>query len=157
MSTSTAGFLGETERGPTLPRLVRSWLEFQRIYCGCFGNDKYLPYAVEGFFRNGGQRCYIARIIKSTAKKAELTLTTGEDIEALKVTAIGEGAWGKRIAVKTKKDDNRETFKLNVYYWEQSIELYDPELNKKEDRDKPRPDVTEVFDKFNRQIFMEFL
>ena len=31
VSTSTAGFLGETERGPTLPKLVTSWLDFQRI------------------------------------------------------------------------------------------------------------------------------
>ena len=31
VSTSTAGFLGEAERGPTTPRLVTSWLQFQRV------------------------------------------------------------------------------------------------------------------------------
>ena len=31
VSTSTAGFLGEAERGPTTPRRVTSWLQFQRV------------------------------------------------------------------------------------------------------------------------------
>ena len=148
VSTSTAGFLGETERGPTLPsRLpITSWLEFQRVYGGYFGVDKYLPYAVEGFFRNGGQRCYIARISKKTAEAAEFTLKAG-DVNAIKVVAIGEGSWGKRIAVKANKSSDGKTFKLSLFYWKElPSALYDPELNKAEDRDKPRPDFAEVFD-----------
>ena len=31
VSTSTAGFLGETERGPTTPCLITSWLQYQRV------------------------------------------------------------------------------------------------------------------------------
>ncbi|NIM12071.1 MAG: phage tail protein, partial [Candidatus Aminicenantes bacterium] len=68
VSTSTAGFLGETERGPTQPRLITSWLHFQRVYGSYFttnGKTPYLPYAVEGFFANGGKRCYIGRITPS--------------------------------------------------------------------------------------------
>lgn len=149
VSTSTAGFMGETERGPTLPTLITSWLEYQRVYGGYFGSDKYLPYAVEGFFRNGGQRCYIARIIKKTALKASLTLMTGNAAnapEAIIVEAIGEGAWGKKIAVKIKKSADGKTFKLSVFYWKQPLTaLYDPDDNRREDRDKPRPDVVEVF------------
>lgn len=64
ISTSTAGFLGEAERGPTLPTLVTSWLEYQRIFGSYFGNDKYLPYSVDGFFKNGGQKCYVARVVR---------------------------------------------------------------------------------------------
>ena len=32
VSTSTAGFVGQTERGPTAPRLITSWDEFVRWY-----------------------------------------------------------------------------------------------------------------------------
>ena len=59
VSTSTAGFAGQTERGPTAPRLVTSWLEYQRWY-GSYATDGYLPYATQGFFDNGGQRVFIA-------------------------------------------------------------------------------------------------
>ena len=30
VSTSTTGFVGQTERGPTAPRLVTSWTEYLR-------------------------------------------------------------------------------------------------------------------------------
>ena len=32
--TSTTGFVGETERGPTRPRLVTSWEDYQRWFGG---------------------------------------------------------------------------------------------------------------------------
>ena len=79
VSTSTAGFLGETERGLPLPTLVTSWLEYQRIFGSYFGPTKYLPYAVEGFFKNGGKRCYIARVLTLSVTKAELTLNAGSN------------------------------------------------------------------------------
>ncbi len=62
VGTSTAAFLGETQTGPNSPTLITSWLKFQTVFGGYFGADKYLPYAVEGFFLNGGQRCYICRV-----------------------------------------------------------------------------------------------
>ena len=53
VSTSTVGFLGETERGSTTSKtVVSSWLQYQREFGG-YLKDRYLPYAVEGFFKNG--------------------------------------------------------------------------------------------------------
>jgi phage tail sheath protein FI len=70
VSTSTAGFLGLTERGPTnTPKLVTSFAQFGRLYGGYLA-DAYLPYAVDGFFRNGGQRCFIGRIVRAGAVAA---------------------------------------------------------------------------------------
>ena len=43
VSTSTAGFVGQTERGPVAPRLVTSWLEFQRWYGGHIDTASLLP------------------------------------------------------------------------------------------------------------------
>ena len=65
VSTSAAGFLGETQTGPTTPTLVTSWVDYEKVFGGYFGEGKYLPYAVEGFFQNGGKRCFITKIQNS--------------------------------------------------------------------------------------------
>lgn len=145
VSTSTAGFLGETERGPTTPCLITSWLQYQRVFGGYFGNDKYLPGSVDGFFKNGGQRCYIARIVKSGEKPAttaSLNLKV-EDKSALTIEAVGEGEWGNRIAVQLSKG-TFSGFRLDIFYWKvKPATLYNPY---KETKNQPRPAVTETFD-----------
>ncbi len=85
VSTSTAGMVGATEMGPVegLPKLVTSFAEFQRIYGGFlpeqpWGNTRFLAYAVQGFFQNGGQRVYIKRVInEATASSANRILSNG--------------------------------------------------------------------------------
>jgi len=67
VSTSTAGMVGVTEIGPlNKPTLITSFPEFSKIFGGYLsedhGEDRYLPYAVDGFFQNGGQRVYVTRI-----------------------------------------------------------------------------------------------
>src|SRR3954469_22439283 len=65
VSTSTAGFLGVAERGPLVPTLVASYPEYVTAFGGYVsegGIDRYLAYAVEGFFQNGGKRCFIMRV-----------------------------------------------------------------------------------------------
>ena len=69
VSTSTAGFIGETDRGPTMPRLITGLEQFLRLY-GEFHPESYLPYAVEGFFNNGGKRCFICRIVGKNSSSA---------------------------------------------------------------------------------------
>ena len=73
VSTTTAGFIGETERGPTRPTLVTGLEQFRRLY-GDFISNSYLPYAVEGFFGNGGKRCFIARVVGEKSKSANLVV-----------------------------------------------------------------------------------
>jgi len=67
VSTSTAAFLGETERGPTYPQLVTSFPEYRRIFGEFFDENKFMPVSVDGFFANGGQRCYVTRIVDTAA------------------------------------------------------------------------------------------
>lgn len=73
VSTTTTGFVGMAERGPlNKPTLVTSFAEYQRIFGGYlseknYGNKRWLPYAVEGFFVNGGQRLYISRVATDKA------------------------------------------------------------------------------------------
>src|SRR5262245_35082789 len=71
VSTSTAGFLGRTERGPAdRAYLVTSFIEYQRRFGGFLKDPPagaankapyFLPHAVKGFFDNGGRRAFISR------------------------------------------------------------------------------------------------
>jgi len=83
VSTSTTGMVGPTPRGPLHPRLVTSWLEFQLWYGGLteLGASSafatvtgpgfaYTTWAAKGFFDNGGQRLYMARIVADIAPPA---------------------------------------------------------------------------------------
>ena len=79
VSTSTAGFLGYAERGPiNSPTLVTSFAEFLRNFGGFLVDSgtgvskhiRWLAYAVQGFFENGGKRGFITRVASSSAKAA---------------------------------------------------------------------------------------
>ncbi|MGE0825105.1 MAG: phage tail sheath family protein [Candidatus Binatia bacterium] len=121
VSTSTAGFLGETLRGPLEPRLVTGFEEFKRLYGGYLPVDQStLPFAVDGFFKNGGQRCFIGRIIAQDAVS-----TSGDHDGKISITAIGPGTWGNRIAIKIEAGSLQQPnqpashIKLTVMYWDQ--------------------------------------
>ncbi len=83
VGTSTAAFLGETQMGPSAPTLVTSWLQYQSLFGGFFGADKYLPYAVEGFFLNGGQRCYVCKVTNGDYKAALGKLEAVEEVSII--------------------------------------------------------------------------
>jgi phage tail sheath protein FI len=138
VSTSTAGFLGQTERGPNFPpMLVTSFIEFERIY-GSYMANSHLAYAVDGFFANGGQRCYIGRVVKEGSEIAKKT------IGSLIFEAVGEGLFGNRIGIrienasidpKNEKPDGEKFFKLIVAYWSKTPpDLTLPEEEKRKRR-----------------------
>lgn len=99
VSISTAGVVGETERGPTRPTLVTSWQDYTRWFGGyidrppCYSANPFLPYAVRGFFDNGGQRLFVARIVGPGSTVA------GADLDGCIVAACGEGSWGNNVVV----------------------------------------------------------
>jgi phage tail sheath protein FI len=76
VSTSTTGMVGATERGPiNYPILLTSYGEYvqwfgERLPFDDFGDHCYLPYAVDGFFTNGGKRLYLTRVIDTAAAVA---------------------------------------------------------------------------------------
>lgn len=68
--TAVTIFFGETERGPQGPTAISSALQFQRLFGGYFRPETaggttrlFMPYAVQGFFDNGGPRAYVLRLI----------------------------------------------------------------------------------------------
>ena len=115
VSTSTAGFVGLAERGPVIgqPQLVTSFSDYKRMYGGylsdaAYGNNRFLPYAVEQFFANGGARAYIMRAVPADAKAA--SLTTG----VLKITAANPGAWAEDMRVVVSPASKAKTQVLSV-------------------------------------------
>src|SRR5918994_3092372 len=100
VSTSTAGMVGVTERGPeNVPVLVTGVGEFTRWYGGLlraadYGDHRFMPHSVEGFFTNGGKRVYVTRVLDSAATHAESPLFDRGDatsISSTLVAAAGEG------------------------------------------------------------------
>ena len=85
VSTSTAGFIGVTESGPGVPEVVTSWIEFQNKF-GSYISESYLPYAVNGFFTNGGQRCFVGRT--TTDSDYEQLLNAFKKIQEISILHI---------------------------------------------------------------------
>jgi hypothetical protein len=124
VSTSTAGFLGIAERGPVIPTLLTSFGDYQRSF-GSYvkdadGTDHYLAYAVEGFFQNGGLRCFVQRVFhQDTNTGANSAQYASASSGGLQIEAIGPGSWGNTIAYQISNAGNGDPtlFKLTLLYW----------------------------------------
>ena len=104
VGTSTAGFIGVAEKGPIsgAPVFITSFSDFTRAFGGYlqgseFGEYRYLAYAVNHFFANGGSRAYIMRVAPSNAVAAEASCAEGED--SINIKAKNPGEWGNSVTV----------------------------------------------------------
>jgi len=186
VSTSTAGFIGETERGACTPQLVTAVEQFARLF-GRGGFDvrgnisqSYLPAAVKGFFDNGGSRCFVCRVVGKNAKSASRDFGGGgsgvsessspadpeeskkggkasnpspqsgkSGTTAVKVTAVGPGAWGNRVSLEIDPSDLFEAghqirgkiFNCKVCYWTDN-----PPREGIPTPDDPKPSLVEYYD-----------
>lgn len=115
VGTSTAGFVGMAQKGPIkgLPVLITSMADYQRRFGGylserAYGEQRFLPYAVEQFFNNGGSACYVMRVCQEKddteqenggAASAKGELKAGDN-SLLTLTAANPGAWGNDIRAR---------------------------------------------------------
>ena len=116
VSTSTAGFIGMAARGPVMgkPQLVTSFADYQRTYGGYLSEAKYgafrfLPYAVEQFFLNGGSRAYIMRVVPQGSK-----CSVSKASAVLSFAAATPGEWGDRIRVAVEPSSKAKTQALEA-------------------------------------------
>ena len=104
VSTSTAGFVGLSRRGPVADpsagqplELITSFGDFERIYGG-FGDlqftDKTLPnhlaHAVQAFFNEGGGRLYVSRVYLKASNdddSGKQILRLGDDTDNVTIKA----------------------------------------------------------------------
>lgn len=117
-SSSVGIMIGVTRSGViNVAQKIGSWTEFIAKYANGldtpFMENSYLPYAVHGFFTNGGKELYIGSI-KKDAKKASVTSDGG-----IIVTASNEGVWGNDITLNVKKsveynEDTNKVFDVTI-------------------------------------------
>jgi uncharacterized protein len=138
VSTSTAAFIGITDKGPVpgtilpsgraaQPVLVTSFTEYTRIFGG-FREDSFLTYAAQAFFQNGGQRLYIVRVVPPSPTSppssppgispGTANTVVGSGTAALSIVAANQGKWGNNIWVQIapSSDGAANNFKLLVKY-----------------------------------------
>jgi len=148
VSTSTAAFLGETIRGPVKPRLITNFGDFKRIYGGSPKSSN-LATAVNGFFENGGSRCYIARVTphdQDNVGKATLEGSGNRDV--MEASAQGPGQWAESTAVVVDDDPRyeegkNEYFEVSVRYWSANREAINEPASAEPE---PAPDIVETYD-----------
>ena len=104
VGTSTAGFIGLAQRGPVegVPQLVTNFADFKRKYGSYlseneYGEYRFLAYAVEHFFVNGGARCFVSRVAPQDAKCSVGVVPDGNPV--LRVEAKNPGLWGDNMSV----------------------------------------------------------
>ena len=138
VSTSTAGFIGMAQRGPVSgkPQFVTSFADYKRAFGGYlseakFGEARFLPYAVEQFFLNGGSRAYIMRVAAEGAEAAKGAAGV------LRVEAANPGEWGNRIRVSIEPSYKAKT---------QVAAVNGAELTLKNAEGFQAGDVVELFD-----------
>lgn len=102
LSSSVGAMIGVTRSGlVNVAQKISSWTEFISKYANGldtpFMENSYLPYAVHGFFTNGGKELYIASIKKDGVK------ATKDSNGGVSITASTEGAWGNNVTISVKK------------------------------------------------------
>lgn len=139
VSTSTAAFVGEAQRGiPALAQFVTGFNEFERAFGGFAPGDAgLLAHAVSGFFEAGGRRAYIVRVLPADAVRGQTEaipsrITGGASVPpALQFVAKGAGVWANnlRIAIGESTNFPADAFKVEVQSSENGairrLELFD--------------------------------
>lgn len=155
VGTSTAGFVGLTERGPTTPRLVTNWGDYVRWFGDVIDEEiSFLPYAARGFFENGGQRVFIARVIRNDAITAVMDFPTTDAAQNVQISATGPGIWGDRLFIRIDDSSRRDSggvavgFRITILYFRNAPNPFvDPfDSDNIGNPDRVEPDVIEDYD-----------
>lgn len=132
--TAVTIFVGETERGPSQPTAVRSRLDYERIFGGYFRHrvanpgavtggasdlsKLFMPYAMDGFFGNGGPRAYVLRTLSPGGGVAIASAEFSDGTNTIHIEAASPGAWGNfiKVEVQDSGDHDSHRFAIAVSY-----------------------------------------
>ncbi len=109
VDTGVPCFFGLCERGPVSePVRIVGVAEFYEHF-GTLDVGSYLAAAIDGFFLNGGQQCYVVRIAHlferargEIATKATARLRDADKQNTLLVSAASEGMWANQVRVSVR-------------------------------------------------------
>ena len=148
VGTSTTGVVGITERGPTTPRLVTSWGDFLRWFGDVMDeNVSFTSYGARGFFENGGQRLFVARVTSDDAVAAGMVFSTADAAQGVLMQANGPGEWGNGLFVRIAAG-SRTGFRVTILYFrEVPVPFVDPlDSANIGNPNRVEPDITEDYD-----------
>lgn len=112
-STGTWFVSGLTDRGPVNEAvLVRNMTEFVRVF-GPRVTYGMLFDALDTFFREGGTRAFVARVVGPNAALDTVALAGADATDAITVSSIGPGASGLSVAIVA--GDTAGTYRIEVH------------------------------------------
>ena len=111
--TDIAAFVGIAQSGPLdTPVPVESYRQFVSHF-GSFTGAGYLAYVVQGFFKNGGRRCWIVRVASKehlrAARAASTVLHDTSGQPTWRIVASSPGVWGNELSIVVNKQRLAET------------------------------------------------
>jgi phage tail sheath protein FI len=104
---------GLADAGPVTPTLIRSMADYERIF-GQRVSYSILYDALDVFFREGGNRAYVSRVVGPNAVTASHNLVDGAAAISLIVDAIGPGSSGDNYKVGVRAGVGGGTFVIFV-------------------------------------------
>lgn len=134
-SVGTWFVAGVTELGPTTvdsEKPVYSLAEFVTQFGARLSYTTLLYDSVDAYFRSGGTRVYVSRVVGPSATSSSLTLNdrAGTPLATLTVKPKGPGAYGTRLTVQVVNGSGSNTFQLIISFdgvpVEQSYDLSAP-------------------------------
>lgn len=117
VATSITAFIGSALKGPLDdPTRIQSFADFEREFGGLWEQST-MSYAVEHYFRHGGQDAMIVRVYKK-AGDAQNEGKSQISLGALTLQASSPGVWGNGLQAKvdheTKDQNNTTLFNLTI-------------------------------------------
>lgn len=127
-ASGQAFFVGQAERGSvTVAVRLRSLAD----YTANFGDRVsygFLYDTVKTFFEEGGEQCYIGRIVGPAASIGTISINdkaSGSPLPTLRVDAASPGAWSSGLSVAVATGSLANTFKMTVTLNGVVVETYD--------------------------------
>lgn len=115
VGTSTGGFIGVAEKGPSIgaPVFVTGPADFTRKFGGYlhgteFGDYRFLAHAVNHFFANGGSKAFVMRVVPPDATIAKAKCLEGKE-GTIEISARNEGSWGNSVIVSFESSSSSKT------------------------------------------------
>lgn len=124
--------VGVAERGLPAATLLRSMSDFTRYYGNRWSTDPSLYDAIDTYFREGGQKVYVSRVLGPAAVTAFKVLNDGTAAAAVRVEARGAGSWGNNLTVQVAAGTVGGYIKLQIRESGTLVEE-SPEVNTKAD------------------------
>ena len=83
--------------------MVTSVADFHRLFGSYLSENefvyRFLSYAVEHFYLNGGSRCYVMRVAPTDAKVATNKAATNKESAILEIASKNPGTWGNQVRI----------------------------------------------------------